>query len=312
MKSEHIMNTIITATAPRKKRNPFIACALSVFFTGLGQIYNGDAAKGVVLLLLRVFTVCGMPFALLVKADKFFPVFFAVMAFAHLTAWLVSALDALYSALMKKSIVTGALNSLPVYLVYSLISSLALCAATVVLLASLTFMPAPGSCMRPSLEEGEVVAVSRNVTVDSLNRGDVVMFYEGGATGMGRILARPGDRVRWSHISVEIDGAALDRGVPVDAEAWRYGVANSEQLFYEISGDVRYLVMIGDTGHASAAMRGPEKTIGEGELLVGCDNRREGGVFRVTGVSDVIGRVEMVVWSKTLSRLLLRPALNSG
>jgi TM2 domain-containing membrane protein YozV len=40
--------------------NPGIAAVLSFFYTGLGQIYNGEIAKGVFFILVRIISDCLM------------------------------------------------------------------------------------------------------------------------------------------------------------------------------------------------------------------------------------------------------------
>ncbi len=42
-------------------KNPGIAAVLCFFYTGLGQIYNGQIAKGVFLFILRIVSDCMIP-----------------------------------------------------------------------------------------------------------------------------------------------------------------------------------------------------------------------------------------------------------
>lgn len=39
------------------KKNPGLAAVASFFFSGLGQIYNGEILKGVLLMVIQVFNV---------------------------------------------------------------------------------------------------------------------------------------------------------------------------------------------------------------------------------------------------------------
>ena len=39
------------------KKNPGVAAVLSFFWAGLGQIYNGQIAKGIVLMIVQVMNV---------------------------------------------------------------------------------------------------------------------------------------------------------------------------------------------------------------------------------------------------------------
>jgi TM2 domain-containing membrane protein YozV len=41
-------------------KNPGLAAVLCFFYTGLGQIYNGEIAKGVILFVLRIFSDLAM------------------------------------------------------------------------------------------------------------------------------------------------------------------------------------------------------------------------------------------------------------
>lgn len=49
-----------------KKKNPGIAAVLSFFITGLGQIYNGQIGKGILLIFIQVINLFFLTFILMV------------------------------------------------------------------------------------------------------------------------------------------------------------------------------------------------------------------------------------------------------
>lgn len=64
--------------------------------------------------------------------------------------------------------------------------------------AELTFMTVQGSSMSPVLNPGNVIEVEKNVSIESLRRGDMVVFrnpVEPSQTLVKKVVALPGDRL---------------------------------------------------------------------------------------------------------------------
>jgi TM2 domain-containing membrane protein YozV len=49
--------TIVTGQRVKAMKNPGLAAVASFFFSGLGQIYNGEIGKGMLLILIQVINV---------------------------------------------------------------------------------------------------------------------------------------------------------------------------------------------------------------------------------------------------------------
>lgn len=66
-----------------------------------------------------------------------------------------------------------------------------------------------GTSMEPTLKNGEIVVCSTEFEIDSLNRGDIIIFKHGFKTYVKRIIALPGETVSIADGRVYINNIVL-------------------------------------------------------------------------------------------------------
>ncbi len=287
------------------KRNAPAAFLLSLFFPGLGQVYNGEFGRGTAFqggIALLVFTI---PFYAARFPARNHLIFFVVMLLSALLLWAASPAEAFAYARRGRGASRKRYNTVPVYLAYMAAS---LCLTALLSFVTLAFFSAvrvPDDRMAPSLRAGERVLVDR-FSVREPAAGDVVIYLHSGTKSFGRVLAAGGSVVRFASRVITVNDVPLSLGVYGDAEARKAGFDNIEQLYYEANGERKYPILF--SNDTPAPLSGREiLRVGPGEALVASDNRASGIDFRVIKASDITGRVEGILVSRAIRRLLAIP-----
>ena len=104
-------------------RYPWLAFTLSFFFTGLGQVYNGDLAKGIVFFLLRIFTFVFPVAVIILRNYDSYISFFGAAAVINILIWILSPVEAMYTARGLDVINLKKYNSLIFYIPYCVINT---------------------------------------------------------------------------------------------------------------------------------------------------------------------------------------------
>lgn len=89
------------------KKDPGLAAVFSAIVPGLGQIYNEDMIKGVILFFLSIIIVIGLSLLLLIDLialrisyDSLI-VFLVILGFLYIPIWLIGVFDAHAKAIEK-------------------------------------------------------------------------------------------------------------------------------------------------------------------------------------------------------------------
>src|SRR5690606_22248907 len=155
-----------------KKRNPVIALVFSIISIGLGQIYNGQLVKGIiifigaVLLSLLNFALVRISF-LCLYAGIMIGIFYMVVAI----------IDSIRNAIKNTDYTLNRFNRWYVYLMFFLLSIIS--SNLILSLNPYQSCRALGDSMLPNLEDGDRVLIDQRY-YDFKNsfpmRGDIVLF----------------------------------------------------------------------------------------------------------------------------------------
>ncbi len=298
--AKRLIRSVVTA-----ERNPAVAILLSLLSTGLGQIYNGELSKGIVFFALRVLTLLFIPLSFVVDFRSSSLAVFIALVLIHIFLWIAAAGEACISSMRKKKYILTVYNSVVLYCVFG-------CASTLILLflfvpVSLFFRieTVPSNSMNPTLFRGESVVVNTYV-VRSVKPGEVVFYRQGGVAKFGRVIATAGDAVVDKGGVFEINDVDLSLGVFTDDELDRMGLENSDDIFTENNGERRYPIRYLPSRGRSRKNR-VRIAIEKGAVLVAPDNRRREDVYEIIPVTAVRGRVEGIVMSSRIRRIMLLP-----
>jgi signal peptidase I len=198
-----------------KKRNPIISLLLSLIAPGLGQIYNGQLKKGILLyfvglLILFTFSIVGLYFYGLI-------IFLLVGI-----CWFIFVLaDSFITAIKIKRIKLNNYNKWYIYLIFILLIHIIGLGSKNFLLTVKAYS-IPSGAMQQTLLIGDYLLVNkcsygiRNpltnkvwIPIGSPQRGDVVVFIfpqDPTKDYIKRVIGLPGDRIQITNKQVFING----------------------------------------------------------------------------------------------------------
>jgi signal peptidase I len=288
------------------QRSSLIAFLLSLLFTGLGQLYNGELAKGMTFFIMRILSLLLIPFFLVVDERRSYVFIFAILAVFHIFIWLIAAVEALFSAHRKRSFTLKAYNSVFAYCAYGFVSSLLLSIA--VIHASLFFVivRVNSNSMNPTIAHGEYVLINKYMGEGS-GLGDAIIYDDEGENRFGRIIAEQNGTFIYKNGLFEVNRVNLSIGVFSDRELDRMGLENREDIFFENNDNRRYPIKYLLPAKSNLKKKYSQMRIGKDELLVAIDNRREKEVYRIIGKKSIIGRVEGIIIGNSMKRMVLLP-----
>ena len=158
-----------------KKRKWWLAGLLSLFEPGLGQIYNGQALKGLIFLVLPLFFLPAMFLCLISNKILYF-----IIAFSFLTTvYYISAIaDAIYTAhKFKTEYILKKYNKLIIYLgVITLVFILNTAIASYVKNNYVQSYKIPAASNEPTLLVGDYILTDRRVSARASERGALIIF----------------------------------------------------------------------------------------------------------------------------------------
>ncbi len=180
-----------------KLRKWWVAGLLSLVEPGLGQIYNGQARKGIFIILLQLLLI---PVLMLSLNSGYVLIYLGMMVFATLAYYVVVARDAIKCARnigheyqLKKY------NKIPIYILIVVI--LTIFSTSLRLLIKNYYVQAykiPAGSMEPTLLIGDHILVDRQMSARNPNRGDLVIFEypeDPSKDFVKRVVAVGGDNV---------------------------------------------------------------------------------------------------------------------
>jgi signal peptidase I len=289
--------------APAARRQPWVAVVLSLFCTGLGQIYCGRLGPGLTLFLA---SLGAWPVALLLAAAAPSTLAFAVCLLALvlvLGMYLYSVVDAFRLARRCTAPPAPAdYNRGRVYALFILVGvTYPLGVAAYVRGNVFEAFELPTRSMAPTFLAGDRVLVNKlTYQTRPVQRGDVLVFRAPSnrrQNWIKRVIGLPGDTVAVRGGEVLVNGKKLERDrVPLSSlDRIRDQLPGS--VFQEVNSGRRYLVMVG--GGEKTADDYPEHKVPEGTLFVLGDNRdlsSDSREFGFVPLGDVLGAVQYIYW----------------
>lgn len=288
-------------------RSPLAAFLLSFFFTGLGQLYNGEAPKAAVLFGARILCLLLIPGYEIFAGRVQFLHYVVSLAAAGILIWIAAFAEAPVRAARLGEIIPRGYNTPAAYAAFAVLTLALLAVATAAALSSVSFLRVHDASMYPTFERGELVLVS-TLRRGGIARGDVIVFREGGRLTCARAVALEGDSVDAVGGLVILNGAYLSMGIFNDAEIHRLAVKNSERLFYEVNGDVRYPVFANIERFPLRPPRGNPGIVPQKSIVLARDNRVENDSLTTIEASRVRGTAEGVLSGARLGRSFLTPS----
>ncbi len=284
-----------------KTRYPFIAFLLSLVCTGLGQVYNGDMAKGIAFGLLRSIPLLLVPVVVLKQKPPSCIAVFAVLLLIGAAITLLSSGEALLRARRRSEVPQKAFNSYAGYGLFAFFSTALTAFSAALLIVFFSFGRDLDRGSGPAIIYGDYVLILRAPFAQYV-RGDLVQFDRG---SIGRIIAMEGDRVRYADNIFYINGSALLLGFVPDDIIRRFS-SDREDIISESNDGKRYPIRFKKS--AAVVLNSIEPIVIKDHLLIASDSRIEKNFARMVPASRVRGRVEGVLYSSNIRKILMGPS----
>jgi signal peptidase I len=273
-----------------KKRSPILAPLLSIVAPGLGQIYNGQLVKGIILYLIgfsisAILSLAGLQF-------RFYGMIFALALLICIELFIVG--DALFIALKKKEIVLRSYNKWYFYILFAILA-FGFAEVTDRLVDKTEAFSMPSGSMTPTLMVGDHIIVHlEHYKINKVRRGDIIVFkYPKDPEGdfvVSKYLKNPG-------------GDFIKRIIAIEGDV----IQGKEKMIYLNGKELREPYI----KHPDVNIRMPRDNFGpvkmpENKIFVMGDNRDQSYDSRYGGfvdVEDIKGKALYVYWSKDKSRI---------
>lgn len=268
-----------------RRRKPVVALLLSFVTPGLGQMYNGQLKRGIILylgglLLVTVFFSTGL----------FFKFYTMVLCLAISLAFLLFVwLDAFIGAVKSKEITLEPYNKWYLYLIVFLISSFVIqpFVSSSIKNKIAKAYKIPSSGMEPALLVGDYLIANMKIyKKEKPKRGDIIIFEfpkDPSKDFIKRIIATEGERVEIVQNKIFINGKQID-------DPWGHFEKNDWSKYLQTMGKFGPVVVPKDC------------------LFVLGDNRDNSQDSRFWGFVNrkkIRGKALYIYWSKTKSRIAM-------
>ncbi len=284
------MTDRIIQTQKQKAARPGMAFVLSLFFTGLGQMYNGDLPMGAAFFLMRTAVLMAVPAAAVTRDPASGIAAFMSLMAAALAITIASPVEALVRAKLNRELPVRAYSSAPAYAGYALAGSIITMALVLVMASFYAVGRVTGRSAGPLLEKDDIVLVYRYAP-QGYRRGDLVSMGDGTP---GRVVALAGDAVRYDNNIFYLNGRSLPLGYLADETIARFTESRGDVLSEWNEGRL-YPIYFKQS--AAVTLRGIGPWIAKGNVLVASDTRFTKDFARVVPASKIRGRVEGILFS---------------
>jgi hypothetical protein len=290
------MADTIIQTRKTKARKPGVSFALSLFFPGLGQMYNGDLAGGAAFGLLRVIALMAPPaWAVTRRPFSSIDVFIAFMLII-LALTIASPLEALIRARRNAELPVRAYNSTGPYVAFTIAGTIINVIAVMILASFFSIRTSDGDRAGPLLDAGDVLLIQQYAP-EGYRRGELALLEDGSPA---RIIAREGDSVKYEKNIFYINGRSLPLGYLADGIIARFA-ADREDVVSE-SGDAGpYPVRFRQS--PSITLQSIGGMVQKGAVLAAADTRLEKDFARVVPAASLRGRVEGILFSLNVRKI---------
>lgn len=255
-----------------KERKPLIAGALSFFFPGVGQIYNGQIVKGIIIVILGHLIAFSIPYFLI----KVHPVaFFVVLFLILLLYWTANVVDSIISAKKCQDLyILKRYNRWYIYIIIILFFHIIPDSISESLHEkAYEFYEMSSSSMNPTLKIGDVIIVDKIIYKKrDPKRTDIIAFIfprDETIVSFRRIVGLPHDTILIKGENIYINGSLLNEPYVFHATGLEGKLRKS---FGPITVPEDSYFLLGDTRHGThdSTYYGPikrDKIIGKAKYI---------------------------------------------
>ncbi|OHD63708.1 MAG: hypothetical protein A2176_05645 [Spirochaetes bacterium RBG_13_51_14] len=286
----------IIQTFKTRARRPGVSFTLSLFFTGLGQMYNGNLVLGAAFCLMRAVVMLAVPASLLGRRPSSGICGVLSLMFVVLLVTAAAPAESLVRARRMRELPFRIYNSALWYSLFALANA-ALTAVAILIMASFfSIVRVEDNRSGPLLEQGDYLLVERSVQRE-LQRGELAVLDDG---TIARVIAIAGDTVRYNDNIFYVKGRNLPLGYLADDVIGRF-TADRGDVIAEESDGRKYPVRFKQS--PDITLPGLETPVRHGHALVARDSRIVKDFASVIRAGSILGRVEGILFSPNVCKI---------
>ena len=291
------MSKKIIISGKERILNPIMALIMSVFVTGLGELYSGFPHKGITLALARAISLIIIPFYAMVysKYSYMTEIFISIICIAAITIF--SPVYAYNLSLKKKTIIVQKSSSRQSIIIFAIFNVIITIISIVIFLSGFSIMRSyTGS--DPLIVKGDII-VLKKVNTDSFKRGEMVLLK--GTESAFRIIGLYEENIVYKKGRFSIDGSELFQSIFTEFEMKKLSLTDYD-VISESDGVTKYPVIQKKDNFTY------KNTLKNNEYLAAQDNRDLSEFVIVKG-EEIYARVEGILFSPKRFKFLITPFL---
>jgi len=190
-----------------RKREPIIAFLLSFILPGLGQLYNGQITKCIIIISLQIFEIFLLGFTRWIA--HFSGLVFLVVIF--LLIYIYALIDAIVVAIGKKNYMLKVYNKWYLYVIFLLILVIIPLKNIVISIFGIQTFRMSTSSSRPTIQINDYLVVDLKAYKNkSIEYGDFIV-YKGPKNDMSvhRVIGLPKDEIEIKDSVIRVNGQVL-------------------------------------------------------------------------------------------------------
>ncbi len=291
-----------------KERKPLFALALSLFLTGLGQVYNGKPRKGIILFLISIiFPFLFFQFSVF-GSGKMLIFFLLLSILTSLGIYIWATVDAWkHAKRIGKNYRLKFYNKLYIYIIFIIVLNLLSFGRIIdphkICFFALPYRISTGS-MSPTMLPGDLIMTDRRIAHSAQNhglkKGELVVFRypkDKEKHFVKRVIGLPGDKIEIKGLELYVNG---------EKRTSKEGPYLEDRQAEKIKKGTITLYEKGDSGtYAVFYIEGSERkdlsiTIPKGYCFVLGDNRDNSADSRHWGpipFNDVVAKAKQIYFS---------------
>ena len=292
------MSKKIITSGKERILNPTMGLIMSVFVTGLGELYSGFPHKGITLALARSISLIIIPFYAMAytKYSYMTEIFISIICIAAITIF--SPIYAYNISLKKKTIIVQKLSSKRSIVIFAIFNIIITFLSVAIFLSNFSIMRSyTGS--DPLIDRGDII-VLKKINTDSFKRGEPVLLK--GTESHFRIIGLYDENIIYKNGRFSIDGSDLFQSIFTELEMKKLSLTDYD-VISESDGVIKYPVIQRKDNFNY------KNTLKDNEYLAAPDNRESAFEFVIVKDEDIYARVEGILFSPKRFKFLITPFL---
>jgi hypothetical protein len=277
--------------------SPFLSFFMSLFFTGMGEIYSGSPQRGFTFALMRGFSLLAVPFYSMtnIKSSYLTEVFISLMFFCIIT--FLSPLCALFISIKKRKIVISRLSSLKFIVLSAIFNSVITIVSAAIFFSFFSIMRVNRN-YPPIIEQGDIALIKK--TENPAYRSGEMIVLKDENSSLVRIIGIPGESITCEKGRFSIDKSELPLSIFTEDELKKFSLTDYD-VISETQGEFKYPVIQNKSNYKLNI------SLKDDRYFAVPDDRNDLAGYAVVKTGHIYGRLEGLLFSFKRTDFLIKP-----